>query len=100
MDRHNHRFVRGRVNEILERVPAARESYDILYTEFIKTIDPSLIERPFYETMTNTQIPSFQSVARASRRVKQECPWLKESIENRGKREQIEESYYMEYGRR
>lgn len=98
MDRHNHKDVRCRVQRILEDIPMARKSYDILYIEFVKDINPDLANRPFYMTMANTLIPSYQSVARASRHVKKICPWLKESEQNRGKREEIEQSYFLEYG--
>jgi len=100
MDRHNHKEVQARVQRILEDVPSARESYDILYIEFVRDINPELTTRPFYMTMAYTLIPSYQSVARASRHVKKICPWLKESEANKGKREEIEQSYFLEYGSR
>lgn len=99
MNRHNHKDVRKRVLRILQEVPAARESYDVLYVEFLKTIDPGLADQPFYMTMTNTQIPSYQSVERTSRHIKKEYEELRESADNKAKRDEIEQSYMMEYGR-
>lgn len=99
MNRHNHKKVKEMVRTILTECRAARESYDVLYTEYLKRVNPHLVTAPFYATMNNKSIPSYQSVARASRAIKNEMPWLRETEHNKAKREEIEESYFMEYSR-
>lgn len=99
MNRHNHADIQGRVRMILETVPQARASYDILYVEFMKEVAPEMVGMPFYIAMVNTNVPSYQSVARASRHIKKECEWLRETPENKRHRDEIEQSYIEEYGK-
>ena len=100
MERHKHKDVKVIVEHLLTTIPETRESYDVLYVEYIRAIDPDAITRPFCITMTNSSFPSFQSVARASRAIKAACPWLRESDSNHEVRKDIEASYWLESGRR
>lgn len=98
-NRHNHKEVKKRVLMLLEKIPATRESYDILYLEYIKSINPLAVNQPFCVTMLDRSYPSFQSVARASRAIKQEREDLRETAENAKARKAIEDSYFEEYAR-
>ena len=99
-NRHNHKEVQKRVQKLLEEKPATRLSYDYLYIEFIRDIDPDAVYKPFCNVMLNLTYPSYQSIARASRFIKRKCPWLKEPEENTMARQEIENGYYFEYCKR
>ena len=98
-DRHRHHEVKEKVKYLLETKPQTRESYDVLYVEIIRLINPDAVYKPFYSVLTNTFYPSYQSVARASRALKREFPDLRETEENQKARQDIEAEYELHYGR-
>lgn len=98
-NRHNHKEVQSRVQRLLETIPATRQSYDTLYMEYIRDINPEAVDRPFRVVILDTTFPSFQSIARASRFIKHKCPWLKETEDNTEARTEIEAGYHVEYGK-
>ena len=99
-DRHRHHEVKETVEFLLTTIPRTRESYDVLYVEYLRQIDPSVVLMPFEMVMRNTAFPSYQSIARASRAIKHEKPELRETEANAEARADIEASYECEYGRR
>lgn len=68
------------VKQVLETVPAARSSDNVLYVEVVKTINKSLIFKPLAEVLTNTKkyaLPSPETVGRCRRKLQAEFPELR-----------------------
>ena len=97
-DRHRHHEVKQTVEFLLTTIPSTRESYDVLYVEYLRQIDPNVVLMPFEMVMKNTAFPSYQSVARASRAIKRENPDLRETEANSEARTEIEAEYEVVYG--
>lgn len=68
------------VQQVLEEVPAARNSDMVLYIEVVRIINQSLIYKPLAEVLTNTKkygLPSPETVGRCRRKLQAEIPELK-----------------------
>ena len=68
------------VKQVLETVPAARNSDNLLFIEVVKIINVNLIFRPLAEVLTNLKkydLPSIETVGRCRRKLQAEFPELK-----------------------
>lgn len=69
--------VRNLVTPILESMPFTRYSYDALYVEVIRKLDASALYKPFYLVICDERFPSYMSVSRICRKIKENNPELK-----------------------
>lgn len=82
------------VKQVLETVPAARNSDNLLFIEVVKIININLIFKPLAEVLTNLKeydLPSIETVGRCRRKLQAEFPELKakKSVQDiRGDREE------------
>lgn len=79
----------------------ARDSDNVLYVKVIEYMCPSLLHKPFGEVMkvlSDYQLPSYESVGRARRKLQAAKPWLKPSEAVQKYRTDNEEKY-REYAR-
>ena len=84
------------VKQVLETVPAARNSDMILYIEVVKTINQSLIYKPLAEVLTNTKmygLPSPETVGRCRRKLQAAIPDLKAGATVQGFRSELEAEF-------
>lgn len=68
------------VKQVLETVPAARNSDNLLFIEVVKIINLNLIFKPLAEVLTNLTeygLPSIETVGRCRRKIQAECPELR-----------------------
>lgn len=68
------------VKQVLETVPAARNSDNLLFIEVVKIININLIFKPLAEVLTNLKkydLPSIETVGRCRRKLQAEFPELK-----------------------
>lgn len=82
------------VKQVLEDVPAARNNNDILYINVCNRYNPSVCAVPFHLVMFHRKkfnIPPFEGVARARRKVVAQYPELSGSDDVEAYREMNEE---------
>lgn len=84
------------VKHVLETVPAARNSDNLLFIEVVKIINLNLIFKPLAEVLTNLQeygLPSIETVGRCRRKIQAECPELRSNKAVHGFRAEKEEEF-------
>lgn len=68
------------VKQVLETVPAARNSDNLLFIEVVKIININLIFKPLAEVLTNLKkydLPSIETVGRCRRKLQARFPELR-----------------------
>lgn len=84
------------VQQVLEEVPAARNSDNLLFIEVVKIINIGLIHKPLAEVLTNLKeygLPSIETVGRCRRKLQAEIPELKAGAAVQGFRADREEEF-------
>lgn len=84
------------VKQVLETVPAARNSDNLLFIEVVKIINKSLIFKPLAEVLTNLKeydLPSIETVGRCRRKLQAEFPELKAKKAVQDFRDEREEDF-------
>ena len=87
------------VKNILEEKPATRDSDDLLYFEVCKELCPHVLDYKLGDvllTFNDYDIPRYESVGRARRKIQSENPWLGSSEKVKGWRTD-NEGKYREY---
>lgn len=68
------------VQQVLEEVPAARSSNDVLYLEVFRIINQNVLGLPLDVVLTNMKeyaLPSFETIVRCRRKLQAEIPELR-----------------------
>ena len=86
------------VQEVLEEDKHARESDHYLYLQVLGKVLKGSQNRTIEEILTNPNLPKFESVSRARRKIQQKCPNLRASKQVEEEREHNEEAF-REYAR-
>ena len=84
------------VKQVLETVPAARNSDNLLFIEVVKNINVNLIFKPLAEVLTNLQeysLPSIETVGRGRRKIQAEYPELRAKKAVQDCRDEREEEF-------
>lgn len=86
------------VAEILTSKPETRNSDTKLYLEILKKINPTFVNQPFCEVFGNKNLPKYDSVSRARRKLQELYPCLRADSNVEAARE-VAELEYIEYAR-
>lgn len=84
------------VQQVLEEVPAARNSDMVLYIEVVKSINQSLIYKPLIDVLTNIReygLPTPETTSRCRRKLQAEFPELKAKGAVQEYRSELEEQF-------
>lgn len=84
------------VKQVLEEVPAARNSDMVLYIEVVKKINQSLIFKPLIEVLTNIReygLPTPETTSRCRRKLQAESDELKATGAVQEYRSELEEDF-------
>ena len=84
------------VKQVLETVPAARNSDNLLFIEVVKIININLIFKPLAEVLTNLKeydLPSIETVGRCRRKLQAQFPELRAAAAVQGIRGDREEEF-------
>ena len=84
------------VKQVLETVPAARNSDNLLFIEVVKIININLIFKPLAEVLTNLKeydLPSIETVGRCRRKLQAQFPELRAAATVQGIRDGREEEF-------
>lgn len=84
------------IKNILEEKPATRDSDDLLYFEVCKELCPYVLDNKLGDvllTFNDYDLPRYESVGRARRKIQSENPWLVSSEKVRSWRTDNEEKY-------
>ena len=90
------------VKQVLEENPAARNNNDILYINVCNRYNPSAVSVPFHLVMFNRKyynIPPYEGVARARRKIVKQYPELSGNGDVEAYREMNEE-IMLDYARK
>lgn len=84
------------VKQVLETVPAARNSDMVLYIKVVEKINQSLIFKPLIEVLTNIKeygLPTPETTSRCRRKLQAEFPELKANGTVQEYRSELEEDF-------
>lgn len=84
------------VKQVLETVPAARNSDNYLYIEVVRSINQSVLRLPLAVVLTNLKeydLPSIETVGRCRRKLQAEFPELRAGADVQGFRGDREEAF-------
>lgn len=84
------------VKQVLEAVPATRNSDNLLFIEVVKKVNMTLIFKPLAEVLTNLKeygLPSIETVGRCRRKLQAEFPELRSNKEVQGFRDAAEAEF-------
>ena len=81
------------VNTILLNDEQARNSDAYLFTQVVQYVSPFLYSMPFCAAMTDPNMPSYESVSRARRKLQEKNPELQATVAVKEKREENIDEY-------